>query len=64
VGRFVALTKPVTKERLAVACRPGDPDFLRWLNVAIDELDDAGLLAAWEERYFDHVDWRKEVPWK
>lgn len=62
-GRFVAITDPVTKERLAIACRQGDPDFVNWLNVVLDELADAGLLAKWEKQYFESAAWRKEVPW-
>ncbi len=63
-GRFKPLTAPATTERLAIACRQGDPHFVSWLNIALDELADAGLLKAWEKEYFDSAAWRQEVPWK
>ena len=57
-NRFVALTRPVNSEGLAVALRYGDPDFARFLDTFIGYLKDSGKLAAWESLYFDTDTWK------
>jgi ABC-type amino acid transport substrate-binding protein len=58
-GAFQAVIGRATSEPLAIACRQGDADFVRWLNLAIDELAGDGRLAQWEKTYFDSADWRR-----
>jgi len=60
-SRFVVVAGRATYERLAIAIRQGDPDFLNWLNVALQELRDDGSLKRWENLYFDGTGWQQEV---
>jgi ABC-type amino acid transport substrate-binding protein len=56
-GQFVALTKPVSKEGLAVAYRYGDEDFARFLDGYIRYLHESGTFEKWKKQYFDDAAW-------
>jgi polar amino acid transport system substrate-binding protein len=59
--RFKTLTKPTTKERLAIAMRMGDPAFVGFLNEYVDELRADGTLDRWANQYVDNTSWAEEV---
>jgi len=59
--RFKTLTKPTTRERLAIAVRMGDPAFVEFLNEFVDELKAAGTLDQWEKQYINDTSWAREV---
>ena len=59
--RFKTLTKPTTKERLAIAMHMGDPSFVEFLNEFVDELRANGTLELWFKQYIDDTSWAGEV---
>lgn len=58
--KIIALLTPVTKEYYAFGIRKGDPDFLNWLNLFIDQIKNDGTLALLEYEYFELMSWAKE----
>ncbi len=53
------LLAPVTREYYAFAIRHGDPDFLNWLNLFIDQIKNDGTLGLLTHEYFDQMPWLK-----
>ena len=63
--KIAALLAPVTKEYYAMAIRPGDPDFLIWLNLFIDQIKSDGTMALLTHEYFELMAWaRTDIPAK
>ncbi len=52
-----ALLKPVTREYYAFAIRPGDPEFLNWLNLFIDQIKIDGTLDLLTYEFFEAMAW-------
>jgi len=50
-----ALLEPVTREFYAFAIRPGDPDFLIWLNLFVDQIRTDGTLELLKYEYFEKI---------
>ena len=57
---ITALLEPVTREFYAFAIRRGDPDFLNWLNLFVDQIRTDGTLALLTYEYFDNIAWTSE----
>ncbi len=55
--RVKALLEPVTKESYGFAIRKGDPDFLTWLNLFIDQVSSDGTLDLLKYEYFERLTW-------
>ena len=63
--RIAPLLAPVTKEYYAFAIRPGDPVFLGWLNLFIDQIKIDGTLDLLNQEYFEEMAWAgKKAPAK
>jgi len=62
--KIAALLTPVTREYYAFAIRPGDSDFLNWLNLFIDQIKIDGTLDLLTYEYFEQMSWtrKKSVP--
>jgi polar amino acid transport system substrate-binding protein len=58
--KVAALLAPVTREYYAFAVRQGDPVFLNWLNLFIDQIKIDGTLDLLTYEYFDHMTWHKK----
>jgi polar amino acid transport system substrate-binding protein len=58
--KVAALLAPVTKEYYAFAIRPGDPVFLGWLNLFIDQIKIDGTLDLLNHEYFEEMAWAKK----
>lgn len=58
--KVAALLAPVTKEYYAFAVRPGDPVFLGWLNLFIDQIKIDGTLDLLYHEYFEEMAWIKK----
>jgi polar amino acid transport system substrate-binding protein len=58
--KIAALLTPVTREGYAFAIRPGDPDFLNWLNLFIDQIKIDGTLNLLIYEYFEQMSWTKQ----
>ncbi|GBC60484.1 amino acid ABC transporter substrate-binding pro tein [Desulfonema ishimotonii] len=58
--KIAALLAPVTKEYYAFAIRQGDPVFLNWLNLFIDQIRIDGTLELLEYEYFEQMPWAKK----
>ena len=52
-----ALLAPVTREYYAFAIRPGDPVFLGWLNLFVDQIKIDGTLDLLKYEYFESMAW-------
>jgi len=52
---IAALLEPVTREFYAFAIRPGDPDFLNWLNLFVDQIRTDGTLELLKYEYFEKI---------
>lgn len=57
---ITALLEPVTREFYAFAIRKGDPDFLNWLNVFVEEIKADGTLDLLAHEYFEQMNWAVE----
>jgi len=57
---FTALLEPVTREFYAFAIRRGDPDFLNWLNLFVDQIRTDGTLELLKHEYFEKIAWATE----
>jgi polar amino acid transport system substrate-binding protein len=55
-----ALLTPVTREFYAFAIRQGDPDFLNWINLFVDQIRADGTLALLTYEYFEQMAWTRE----
>jgi hypothetical protein len=55
-----ALLAPVTKEYYSFAIRKGDPDFLIWLNLFVDQIKSDGTLDLLTYEYFDQMAWTRD----
>jgi len=51
------LLTPVTREYYAFAIRHGDPVFLNWLNLFIDQIKTDGTLDLLTHEYFEQMPW-------
>ena len=58
--KIAALLTPVTREYYAFAIRPGDPGFLNWLNLFIDQIKIDGTLDLLTYEYFEQMSWAKQ----
>lgn len=52
-----SLLAPVTREYYAFAIRPGDPAFLGWLNLFVDQIKIDGTLDLLNYEYFEAMSW-------
>jgi polar amino acid transport system substrate-binding protein len=59
--KIAALLTPVTREYYAFAIRPGDPGFLNWLNLFIDQIKIDGTLDLLAYEYFEQMSWAKQA---
>jgi len=57
---IAALLEPVTREFYVFAIRQGDPDFLNWLNLFVDQIRTDGTLELLEHEYFENIAWATE----
>jgi polar amino acid transport system substrate-binding protein len=57
--KVAALLAPVTREYYAFAIRPGDPEFLGWLNLFIDQVKIDGTLDLLKYEYFEEMAWAR-----
>lgn len=55
--KFMPLLAPVTREHYAFAIRKGDPDFLTWLNLFIEQIKTDGTLGVLIHEYFELMPW-------
>ena len=55
--KIQALLEPVTREAYAFAVRQGDPVFLGWLNLFIDQVKSDGTLDLLKYEYFESASW-------
>lgn len=53
--QIAAMLAPVTREYYAFAIRPGDPEFLNWLNLFVDQIQADGTLDLLEYTYFEQM---------
>ena len=59
-----ALLAPVTQEFYAFAIRPGDPEFLGWLNLFISQIKIDGTLDLLNYEYFEAMTWTGQATGK
>lgn len=59
-GRISALLEPVTEEPICVAMRKGDLEFLRFLDVYVEEVRSDGTVQRYYRRHFVESAWAKE----
>ena len=59
-GRISALLEPVTEEPICIAIRKGDVEFLRFLDVYVDEVRSDGTVQRYYRRHFVESAWAKE----
>jgi polar amino acid transport system substrate-binding protein len=60
--KVAALLTPVTKEFYAFAIRQGDPDFLTWVNLFVEQVRADGTLALLTYEYFEQMAWAGKSP--
>ena len=60
-GRFRALLKPVTREPIAIALRKGDPEFLRFLDVYVEEVANDGTVQRLYRKHFVGAAWKADA---
>jgi len=62
--KIAVLLAPVTREYYAFAIRQGDPTFLNWLNLFVDQIKIDGTLDLLTYEYFEQMHWaqQKAVP--
>lgn len=53
--QVTALLAPVTREFYAFAIRQGDPDFLNWINLFVDQIRTDGTLDLLKYEYFEQM---------
>ena len=58
----VSLLEPVTREFYAFAIRKGDPDYLNWINIFVDQIRADGTLDLLKYEYFDRMSWTGKMP--
>ena len=58
--KITALLAPVTREFYAFAIRRGDPAFLNWLNLFIDQIQIDGTLDLLNYEYFEQMSWSQQ----
>ena len=58
--KIAALLTPVTREYYAFAVRQGDPAFLNWLNLFIDQIKIDGTLDLLIYEYFEQMSWAQQ----
>jgi polar amino acid transport system substrate-binding protein len=58
--KITALLEPVTREFYAFAIRKGDPDFLNWLNLFVEQIRTDGTLDLLKYEYFEKMAWAAE----
>ena len=59
--KISALLTPVTKEFYAFAIRPGDQEFLNWLNLFVDQITIDGTLDLLTYEYFEQMSWSNQT---
>ena len=55
--RIAALLNPVTREYYAFAIRRGDPEFLTWVNLFVEQVKTDGTLDLLNYDYFERMQW-------
>lgn len=58
--QIAAMLEPVTREFYAFAIRKGDPDFLNWLNLFVEQIRTDGTLDLLKYEYFEQMAWASE----
>jgi polar amino acid transport system substrate-binding protein len=58
--QIAALLAPVTREFYAFAIRPGDVDFLNWVNLFVEQIQTDGTLDLLKYEYFEQMTWAAE----
>ena len=56
-SQVAAWLEPVTREFYAFAIRKGDPDFLNWLNLFMEQIRTDGTLDLLNYEYFEQMAW-------
>ena len=59
-GRITSLLEPATEEPICVAMRKGDLEFLRFLDVYVDEIRHDGTVKRYYQRHFVEGAWAKQ----
>jgi polar amino acid transport system substrate-binding protein len=59
-AQVAALLEPVTREFYAFAVRPGDPEFVNWLNLFVAQIKTDGTLDLLVYEYFEVMAWASE----
>jgi polar amino acid transport system substrate-binding protein len=59
-AQVTALLQPVTREFYAFAVRPGDPEFVNWLNLFVAQIKTDGTLDLLTHEYFEVMAWASE----
>ena len=59
-AQVAALLQPVTREFYAFAVRPGDPEFLNWLDLFVAQIKTDGTLDLLTHEYFEVMAWASE----
>jgi len=60
-SKITALLTPVTREFYAFAIRRGDPEFLNWLNLFMDQIRTDGTLDLLTHEYFEQMTWASKA---
>ena len=60
-SKITALLTPVTREFYAFAIRRGDPEFLNWLNLFVDQIRTDGTLDLLTHEYFEQMTWASKA---
>lgn len=60
--KLIFLDEPFTFEPLAWAIRPGDPDFLNWLNNFVIQIENDGTYEELYQKWFWDEDWLQRLP--
>ncbi|MBL4846346.1 MAG: transporter substrate-binding domain-containing protein [Planctomycetes bacterium] len=58
--RFTALLAPATEEPICIAIRKGDLEFLRFLDVYVEEIRHDGTIKRYYQRHFVDSAWAKQ----
>ena len=53
----IPITGTSTKDGLGIAMRKGDPDFLAWINLLLDEIEGNGMLDELKGFYIRDLSW-------
>jgi polar amino acid transport system substrate-binding protein len=59
--KLIFLDKPFTEEPVAWAIRKNDPDFIKWLNNFLKEIQQDGRFQKMHDKWFKNTDWFQYV---